>query len=557
MTASKIAYQKWLQDTLINEEDKEYLNSIMEKEALIEELFCRDLTFGTAGMRGKIGIGTNRINIYQVAKATQAYANTLNQSCSNKGIVIAYDTRNFSKEFAEEAARVLLKNQIKVYLFEDVCSVPTLSFAVRYLGASGGIVITASHNPKEYNGYKLYSSYGGQLVLEDMAPIIEAFNNLDSFDGIKVYRDKLDVHDLFSYIGKEVHEAYFKALLERSISDDINKDIGIVYSPIHGTGIKSVPEILKRRGFKNISIVEDQSQPDPSFSTVKVPNPENEEALEMAVGLAKQKNADLVLATDPDCDRVGIAVIDEKNQYVLLNGNQIGALLIDYIVKASGTVLPENPVMIQTIVTSGLGKKIAEASDVDVLEVLTGFKYIGEIMKDFEESQDKNFILGYEESYGFLTGQHARDKDAANACMLLAEMAGYYEKRGSSIFKRLNEIYHQYGYYTEKLHNIVFEGVDGMSRMGKILDDLREKPIKTIDDESVSITDYLYDDTGLPKENVLKYHLESGSWVALRPSGTEPKFKVYCSAVGKTQLLSVEKCKRMLEQIMKTIENNA
>ncbi|MCG8483668.1 MAG: phospho-sugar mutase [Clostridia bacterium] len=553
MEASAV-YQEWLQNPLINEGDRTYLESIKEEETLIEELFYRNLVFGTAGMRGIIGIGTNRINIYQVAKATQAYANALSQLGFNKkGIVIAYDTRNFSKEFAEEAARVLLQNDIKVYLFDDICSVPELSFAVRHLDTDGGIVITASHNPKEYNGYKIYSSYGGQLVPGDMEPIIKAFNKIESFSSIRIYSGELYDHPLMVSIGKEVHEAYYKALLKTSISDDINKNIRIVYSPIHGTGMRCVPEILKRRGFVNIDIVQEQNLPDISFSTVKVPNPENEETLTMAVNLAKKKDADLVLATDPDCDRVGIAVKDEQGRYTLLNGNQIGALLIDYIVHAGQ--LPENAVMIQTVVTSGLGKNIAEAGGVEVLEVLTGFKYIGEKMTEFEQKKNKNFILGYEESYGYLSGNHARDKDAANACMLLAEMAGYYQLRGSSIYQRLTQIYHQHGYYNEKLHNITFDGIDGMNKMGKILDMLRANPFSTIDNEPVSVTDYMYDETGLPKENVLKYNMESGSWVALRPSGTEPKFKIYFSAVAETQSLSIEKCNRMLEQIVKEIEN--
>lgn len=549
-------YEEWLQNPLINDGDKTYLESIKKEERLIEELFYRNLAFGTAGMRGIIGIGTNRINVYQVAKATQAYANALNHlGINKKGIVIAYDTRNCSKEFAEEAARVLLENNIKVYLFDDICSVPELSFAVRHLSTDGGIVITASHNPKEYNGYKIYSGYGGQLVPADMEPIIEAFNKIKSFKSIQIYTGALYDHSLMVSIGKEVHEAYYKALLETSVSNDIDKSIQIVYSPIHGTGMICVPEILKRRGFVNIDIVQEQNCPDISFSTVKVPNPENEEALTMAVDLAKEKDADLVLATDPDCDRVGIAVKDNQGQYALLNGNQIGALLIDYIANAREQ-LPENAVMIQTVVTSSLGKKIAEDAGIEVLEVLTGFKYIGEKMTEFELKKNKSFVLGYEESYGYLTGNHARDKDAANACMLLAEIAGYYKLRGSSIYQRLTEIYNSQGYYFEKLHNMVFEGINGMEKMDRILDDLRKKPFTLIDNEPVSLTDYLNDDTGLPKENVLKYNMKSGSWIALRPSGTEPKFKIYCSAVDKTQSLSKEKCNRMLEEIVRKIETD-
>lgn len=546
-------YNEWLNDPFIDMEDKAYLQSIKEDKALIEELFYRNLSFGTAGMRGKIGMGTNRINKYSVAKATQSYANYIIKSkILNPSVVIAYDTRHGSKEFAEMASRVLLENEIKVYLFDDFRSVPELSYAVRLLNTSGGIVITASHNPKEYNGYKLYSDYGGQLIPEDMEPITAEFEKINGFDMIKIYNGQLKDHSLFQSVGKEIDEKYFQEILNLRINNEIDKSIKVVYSPIHGTGITCINEILSKCGYNNVYLVKEQNYPDSEFSTVNVPNPENKEALNMAVHLAQEVDADLVLATDPDCDRVGIAIKNNGGEYILLNGNQIGAMMIDYIIHASKTI-PNDAVMIQTIVTSNLGKKIAENAGVEVIEVLTGFKYIGELITEFERKKNKTYLLGYEESYGFLSGVHARDKDAANACLILVEMVAYYKKKGKTIYSRLNEIYEQYGYYYEDLHNISFDGIDGMKKMDEILETLRNNPIGKLDDEKVKITDYLLDLTGLPKENVLKLNLEGGSWVAFRPSGTEPKFKIYFSSVDQSIDRSKEKCERMKNQILEII----
>lgn len=557
MDAYKV-YAEWLSDPFVKTEDKEYLKSIIEDKALVEELFCRDLSFGTAGMRGKIGVGTNRINIYQVAKATQAYANHLiNTGVNEAGVAIAYDTRHKSKEFAETAARVLLGNNVPVYLFEGIRSVPELSFTVRYLNTAGGIVITASHNPKEYNGYKLYSKYGGQLVPDAMMPIIDEFSKMDSFRQIKMYDQDFKQHPLFTSLGNEVDEKYYEAILKLQRNPDIKKeDIKIVYSPLHGTGMYAVPEVLKRSGFTKVYVTAEQNCIDPDFSTVNVPNPENAEALDMSIKLADKHNADIVMATDPDCDRVGIAVKEDVGKYIILNGNQIGALLIDYLIHGDGNI-PENAVVIQTIVTSNLGKNIAEKAGVEVREVLTGFKYIGEMMTRFEEDKKNTFLFGYEESYGFLSGNHAQDKDAVNACLLLAEMAAFYKTQNKTVYDRLTEIYEQFGYYFEYLYNITFEGIDGMAKMDNILSKIRNHPLREIDGEKVTVTDYLMDNTGLPKENVLKFNMESGSWVALRPSGTEPKFKIYFSCVDKSMQKSEEKCQRIKTEILtKLITNN-
>ncbi len=547
-------YDQWIKDPFIDEEDKKTLQSIKENKTLIEELFYQDLSFGTAGMRGKIGIGTNRINKYQVAKATQAFSAHLNASgVGDAGIVIAYDTRHKSREFAETAAKVFLGNNISVYLFKDVRPVPELSFAVRYLKTAGGIVITASHNPKTDNGYKLYSDYGGQLVPEDMRPIIKAFSDIDSFNKIKIYKGNLKTHSLYSEVGDEIDEAYYKEVLKLRTGTRVDKEVKIVYSPLHGTGITCVPEILRRSGLNNLNIVEEQNNRDSNFSTVKAPNPENKEALDMSLILAKKIDADLVMATDPDCDRVGIAVRDQKRNYLLLNGNQIGALLLDYLIQYSAHI-PEKAVMIQTVVTSNLGKRIAESAGIEVMEVLTGFKYIGEKITQFEKQQSNAYIFGYEESYGYLSGTHARDKDAVNACLLLAEMAACYKLQGKTIYDRLAELYEQFGFYYEILHNVRFDTVNGMEKMRKILTKLRENPLSEIDGEIVSITDYLKDETGLPEENVLKYKMKSDSWVAIRPSGTEPKLKLYFSSVAKSEKEAKEKCERMKQEITKLLK---
>lgn len=538
-------YQRWLADPFIDSSDKDYLIKIKDEKALIEELFYRNISFGTAGMRGIIGIGANRINKYQVAKATQAYADSLNNKYKGSvKIAIAYDTRHYSAKFAEMAARVLLENGIQVCLFEGVRPVPELSFAIRCLKAQGGIVITASHNSKEYNGYKLYSSYGGQMVSEDMQPIMDQFNNLEDSSKIKLYKGHLKEHKLFTSIGKDIDELFFNEILRLQLTDDIDLDTRVIYSSLHGTGVTCVPEILRRKGFRNVFTVKEQDQPDPDFSTVALPNPEDPKALTKAIELAQKENGDLVIATDPDCDRVGIAIQNGEGRYVTLNGNQIGALLIDYILsykKERG----KHPVIIQTVVTSGFGKKIAESQGVEVVEVLTGFKYIGELMTAYEKSQEKTFLFGYEESYGSLAGMHARDKDAANACMLLSEMAACYKKQGKNIYQRLQALYEKYGYYYDAVHNIAFEGISGMQKMSQIMDYMRSLPIKEIDGQNVWLTDYMSKNTGLPFENALKYILEDGSWVALRPSGTEPKLKIYFSMAAESMEKAQSKCERI------------
>ena len=540
---AKMEYMKWQRNRFLSDEEMAYLKSIRGDDELIEELFGRDLTFGTAGMRGIMGVGTSRMNNYQVARATQAFANNLIRKAGGrvgKGVAVAFDTRKMSESFSDTVARVLLGNGIGTAIFTSPKSVPQLSFAIRYLELEGGIMITASHNPKEYNGYKIYNSCGSQMVPEDMKSIIREFNNIQNFSQIHPYVGYLRLNSIHRKVGISNDYKFLNAVLKTAVSDDIDKDMGIVYSALHGTGFSCVPEILKERGFKNLYFVKEQMEPDGDFPTVELPNPEDQRALEMAINLAKEKSAEIVLATDPDCDRAGAAVRERDGEYKILTGNQTGALLLDYIVRFKKD-MPENPLMVQTVVTGGLGKDIAEKAGVAVRETLTGFKYIGEIMNECEEKGDMNFIFGYEESCGCLAGTHARDKDGAGACMLLAEMAAYYRKHGYSVTDRLQELYEEFGYFDESVSSISFTGAEGMYEMAEVMNRVRNADISSLAGESVKITDYLNDETGLPKENALKIEFADGSFAAVRPSGTEPKLKVYFSVKGESREAAAER----------------
>lgn len=549
-----VEYYKWWGNPFLTDEEKAYLKSIENDENLIEELFYQDLSFGTGGMRGIIGVGTNRINGYQVARATQAYANALvkkHHGRVNKRVAVGWDTRKLSDEFGDVAIRVLLGNGIAVAAFKAPKPVPEMSFAIRELNLEGGILITASHNPKEYNGYKLYSDYGGQLTPEDMEPIIEEFKNIQEFNQIRKYVGYLRLNSIMNKIGPGIDIRFQERVCTLAIKKDeeIDREMGIVYSALHGTGAYCVPQVLEKRGFENVFLVEEQMEPDPEFSTVAIPNPEDHNALKMAIDLAVEKDAEIVLATDPDCDRVGIGVRAEDGTYQPLTGNQIGALLIDYILKYRKDI-PENPIIVQTVVTGGLGKKIARKAGVEVREVLTGFKYIGQLMTKLEEEGGGSFIFGYEESYGCLSGTHARDKDAANACMLLAEMAAFYKKQGTTILKRLAEIYEEYGYFADQIENIAFTGVGGMDQMKGVMDRVRAAKPTALSGNAVSMTDFLNDDTGLPKENALKFELEDGSFAALRPSGTEPKLKMYFSCSGSSMEAAEQLCGALKQALL-------
>jgi phosphoglucomutase len=508
----------------------------------LTDAFYTDLEFGTGGLRGIMGVGSNRVNKYTLGAATQGFSNFLNNKYPNQSIsvVIAHDSRNNSDTFARMTAEVFSANGIKVYFFDGLRPTPELSFAIRELGAKGGVMLTASHNPKEYNGYKAYGEDGGQLVEPNDTDVLSEVRKITDISEIKFTANE----DLIEKIGAEMDEAYFCALEKLSISKEAiarQKDLKIVFSPIHGTGAVAVPPILKRFGFENVITVKEQMIADGNFPTVIYPNPEEHEALSMALALAKEVDADLVMATDPDADRVGIAVKDDKDEFVLLNGNQAACLLIDYVLKAweKAGKLTGNEYTVKTIVTSYLIDKISASKNVECFNTLTGFKYIGEIITKLEGQ--KTFIAGGEESYGYLVGEHARDKDAVISCAMLAEMVAFYKDQGSSLFEALKGLYLEYGFYKEKLISLKKEGKSGAEEIKAMLENLRSNPPASLGGSKVStVNDYLSCvskdmATGattaidLPSSNVLQFFTEDGSIVSARPSGTEPKVKFYCS----------------------------
>jgi phosphoglucomutase len=508
----------------------------------LTDAFYKDLEFGTGGLRGIMGVGSNRVNKYTLGAATQGFSNFLNNKYPNQeiSVVVAHDSRNDSDTFGRMTAEVFSANGIKAYFFDGLRPTPELSFAIRELGAKGGVMLTASHNPKEYNGYKAYGADGGQLVSPSDTAVLSEVRKIADISDIKFAPNE----DLIESIGVEMDEAYYTALAKLSISKEAiarQKDLKIVFSPIHGTGAVSVPPILKRFGFENVITVKEQMIADGNFPTVIYPNPEEEEALSMALAKAKEVDADLVMATDPDADRVGIAVKNDKGEFVLLNGNQAACLLIDYMLKAweKAGKLTGNQYIVKTIVTSYLIDKIADAKKVECFNTLTGFKYIGEIMTKLEGQ--KTFIAGGEESYGYLVGEHARDKDAVISCAMLAEMVAFYKDNGSSLFEALQDLYLEYGFYKEKLIAIKKAGKSGAEEIKAMLENLRSNPpaslggskVKTVNDylsqESKDMTTGKTTTIDLPSSNVLQFFTEDGSIISARPSGTEPKVKFYCS----------------------------
>ena len=521
--------QKLEDEDLINE-----LEKIKDKDDEILDRFYRDLEFGTGGLRGVIGVGTNRMNIYTVAKASQGYSNYLKKREAAPAVAIAYDSRIKSDNFARKAAEVYAANGIKVYIYPELMPTPALSFAVRYLQCQGGIVVTASHNPSKYNGYKVYGNDGCQITTEAADEILNEINALDIFTDVKTIGfDSAVAQGKISYITDEVVAEYINSVSSQSLcSDDIDKRVSIVYTPLNGSGLKCVKEVLKANGFTNISVVKEQENPDGNFPTCPYPNPEIKEALELGLRDAKRLGSDLLLATDPDCDRVGIAV-RHKDDYVLLSGNEVGMLLLDYICKRRIELgrMPEKPVFIKTIVTIDMAKRIAEDYGVQVIDVLTGFKFIGEQIGLLQAAREENrFILGFEESYGYLTGSYVRDKDAVDGVLMICEMFAYYKKQGLGLVEVLNRLYEKYGYCLNTLHSYTFEGAEGFQKMQKIMCKLRENPIGLIASKRViEVRDYLVGIGNLPKSNVMKYFLEGESSVVIRPSGTEPKIKVYLS----------------------------
>ena len=559
----KDIYNEWIESSYFDEDTKNELRGIADDEKEIKERFYKSLEFGTGGLRGIIGAGTNRINIYTVRKATRGICRYIDRKFGeegkSRGVVIAHDSRRMSREFCEEAAATLAAYGVKTFVFDSLRATPILSFAVRHLNCQMGIVITASHNPKEYNGYKVYSSYGGQICVDEANEMIGEINSIESLDNIKVGSfDSYLESGMITVLDDDVDNAFNEAVLsqirdKKMVSENGDK-LRIIYTPIHGTGNVPVRRALKDAGFKDVTVVKEQELPDSNFSTVKYPNPEEREVFNIAINMAKESNADLIIGTDPDCDRVGIVVRDNNGEYVVLNGNQTGALIVNYLfskMDEDGTI-PEKSVIIKTIVTSELGAAIAEHYGAEVVNTLTGFKFIGEKIHEYEDfgSVVKNFVIGYEESYGYLVGAHARDKDAVVSSLLVSEAALYYKLKGMTLYDALMEIYAKFGYYKEALKSITLKGIDGVEKIAEIMKSFRNDDIDSIAGVKVDRKlDYKEGIDGLPKADVLKFVLEDKSWIAIRLSGTEPKIKFYFGVCGNNEVESDKKIEKFMEYI--------
>ncbi|MCI4620631.1 phosphoglucomutase [Priestia megaterium] len=550
----EVQLNKWLTFDDLDQELKNELIVMKENEKAAEDAFYKNLEFGTGGMRGELGPGTNRLNIYMVRKATEGLAYYIEENgdaAKKRGVVVAYDSRHKSPEFALEVARVLGRHGIKTYIFEELRPTPELSFAVRYLNVFAGIVITASHNPPEYNGYKVYGEDGGQLPPAAANIIISYVNAVENELLIPVKEEqKLLANGLLTYIGEEVDKAYTEQLktiqLNRTVVEQAGEDLKIVFTPLHGTANKPVREGLKAFGFTNVTVVKEQELPDPNFSTVKSPNPEEHAAFELAIQYGKEIDADILMGTDPDADRLGVAVKNEKGEYVVLTGNQIGALILHYLLeqKKEQNILPENGVVVKTIVTSEIGRAIAKSFGLETIDTLTGFKFIGEKINEFDQTEEYQFQFGYEESYGYLIGDFVRDKDAVQSAVFAAEVAAFYKAQGKSLYEGLLEIFEKYGFYKESLYSLTLKGKDGAEQIGRILTSFRTNPptkvagieVAIIEDyqsrKRTHIEDNKVEEIYLPESNVLKYYLSNGSWFAVRPSGTEPKAKFYFAVKG-------------------------
>lgn len=552
-------YERWLASPVVDEATKKELKALKDDETELESRFGSALAFGTAGLRGIMGAGLNRMNVYTVRQATQGLANLivpLGRDAMARGVAISYDSRHYSDEFAKEAARVLAASGIRVWLFDELRPTPELSFAVRSLHCIAGINVTASHNPKEYNGYKVYWEDGAQLPPAHADVVLKEIRQSDIFRDVRVANfEKAQKEGLISYIGKEIDEKFLASVLSQSISPDAVRaaadSFKIIYTPFHGAGYRLVPEVLRRLGFRHILPVAEQMKLDGDFPTVKSPNPENKEGFAIAIEMAKKENVDLIIGTDPDADRVGIIVRDEAGNYVNLTGNQVGSLLTDYIIRARterGT-MPKNPALVTTIVSSRMPFEICRRHGVTVFEVLTGFKFIGEKIMEFEQSGSHSFLFGFEESYGYLAGTHARDKDAVVGSMLIAEMAAWYRAQGKTLYDAMQDLYKEYGWFGERTVAVNMQGLDAFDRMKATMKRLREESPKEIGGTKVlSVRDYLSEKrtelatgaqtpTGLPVSDVLFYELADGSNVIVRPSGTEPKVKLYvlCKGVSEEQ----------------------
>lgn len=570
----KEEYQKWSTDPFFDAQTKQELAQIQGNEEEIKDRFYKTLEFGTAGLRGVIGVGTNRMNKYTVGKATQGLANFIKkEKAEARGVAIAYDSRHMSKEFSEETALCLNANGIKTYVFDSLRPVPELSFAVRKLKAIAGIVITASHNPPEYNGYKVYWEDGAQIVSPKDKQIIAEVNAVTDYAQIQtISKEEAVKQGLYHVIGKEIDDAYMEELKKLVLNPEViqkEKDMKIVYTPLHGTGRMLVQRILKELGFTNVSIVKEQEMPDGDFPTVTLPNPEDKAAFKMALELAQKEDADIVLATDPDADRLGVYAKNSKTgEYMPFTGNMSGLLIAEYILsqKKEKGILPENAVLIKTIVSSNLAEAIAKEYGIHVIEVLTGFKYIGEQIKLLEQTHEYTYQFGYEESYGCLIGTYARDKDAISAVAMLCEAAAYYKAQGLTLWDQMLRIYEKYGYYKEGLFSITLKGADGAEKIKQMMENLRNSKIEKIGENAViAKKDYQTQEgicykTGekieitLPKSNVLYYDLQEDGWVAVRPSGTEPKIKFYTGVKGTSMEDAEEKLTALTKAIQEMVQ---
>ena len=535
-------YNNWVENHYFDEKTRQELISIKEDEKEIEDRFYKNLEFGTAGLRGIIAAGTNRINIYTVRRATFGLANYILKNTSKeeqaRGVVIAHDNRFMSREFCIETANTLAACGIKAYIFDGLRTTPELSFAVRKLHTIAGVVITASHNPPEYNGYKVYWEDGAQVMPEIANAITEEINAIEDYSTIPTLSE--ENKDLVVLLDDKQDTAFIEAVktqvIRKELVEKVGTDFKIVYTPLCGTGNVPVRRALKEAGFENVLVVKEEEMPDSNFAGIEYPNPEDKKALTRGIELAKAEGADLVMATDPDCDRVGVAVRTTSGEYAMLTGNQIGGMLTNYIIESqkAENKLKDNGVLIKTIVTSEFGADIAKANNLEVMNVLTGFKFIGEKIKSFEENNnEKTYLFGYEESYGYLVGTHARDKDAVVASLLIAEMAAYYYSKGMSLYEGLQELYKKYGYFKEETISLTLAGKEGLEKIAEIISYFRNTNIESINNKKVvEVKDYAKGIEGLPKSNVLKYFLEDESWVAVRPSGTEPKLKFYIAVKG-------------------------
>lgn len=570
----KIEYDRWKNDEIFDIETRQEIRSLVDEKE-IEDRFYKELEFGTGGLRGIIGAGSNRLNIYTVGKATEGLARyLLGKYKENISVAIAYDSRNMSTEFAEYSARVLAANGIKVNLFESLRPTPELSFTVRHLGCNAGIVLTASHNPKEYNGYKVYGDDGCQITDEAAKAIIGEINSVDYKDVKVIAKEEALDKELINIIGEDIDKEFINKLKNYTIRKDLvkakAKELKIIYTPIHGTGLMPLKRILTEQGYENLYIVKEQEKPDGNFPTAPYPNPEDQKVFELALDMAKSIQPDLIFGTDPDADRIGVVVKDSLGDYKILTGNQIGTLLTHYIINSlkESNSLPSNGAVIKTIVTTEMARNICEENNIEMFDVLTGFKYIGEMMGRFEKDNSNEFIFGFEESYGCLYGDHARDKDAIVTGQMICEMALYYKEKGQTLYDAFNSLCERFGYYKEKLIAIELKGKEGQEKISKCISDLRENPIfevsgikvKYISDYKESICTDLVNQSKeeilLPKSNVLKYIFEDDSWFVVRPSGTEPKMKIYIGIKGSDEKSSENKIENLENEIMKLLNKS-